>query len=268
MLRCLVLLFLLVAAPIAGAGADVIGLPDGLKAGGSAVAVEVVDGDTLVLDNGKQVRLVGLQAPKLPLGRPNFPKWPLADDAKAALERLTLRRRLTLHYGGQEVDRHRRLLAHLVDAGTGAWIQGTLLSEGMARVYTFHDNRSVVPEMLALEQEARTARRGIWALRFYAVRTPETVERDVGSFQLVEGVVHAVAERKNATYVNFAADWRSDFTIMVRGGDRRRFRNSGFALADLTRKRVRVRGWVKSWNGPMIQATHPEQIEILGTGAR
>ena len=27
--------------------------------------------------------------------------------------------------------------------------------------------------------------------------------------------------------------------------------------------RVRVRGWLKSFNGPMIEVTHPEQIEIL-----
>ena len=29
-------------------------------------------------------------------------------------------------------------------------------------------------------------------------------------------------------------------------------------------KRIRVRGWLKSFNGPMINATHPEQIEVLG----
>lgn len=26
---------------------------------------------------------------------------------------------------------------------------------------------------------------------------------------------------------------------------------------------LRVRGWLKSFNGPMIEATHPEQIEVL-----
>ena len=266
MLRRLVLLLLLATLPAPRAAAETIPLPDGLTPGGSAVAVEVVDGDTLVLDNGKQVRLVGLQAPKLPLGRPNFPTWPLAAEAKTALARLALDRRLTLHYGGREVDRHGRLLAHLADAGTGDWIQGAMLAKGMARVYTFADNRGAVPAMLALEQAARAARRGIWGLRFYAVRTPETVGRDIGSFQIVEGVVHAVAERKNTTFVNFAADWKTDFTIVVRGADRKAFRDAGFSLADLAGKRVRVRGWVKSWNGPTIEATHPEQIETAGLG--
>jgi len=122
MQRRFLLFFAILLAPLSGAADEIVRLPDGLKAGGNAVAVDVVDGDTLVLDNGKQVRLVGLQAPKLPLGRKGFRSWPLADDSKAALERLTLWRRLALHYGGREVDRHRRLLAHLVDAETGQWI--------------------------------------------------------------------------------------------------------------------------------------------------
>ena len=28
-------------------------------------------------------------------------------------------------------------------------------------------------------------------------------------------------------------------------------------------KRIRVRGWLRSWNGPQIEASHPEQIELL-----
>jgi endonuclease YncB( thermonuclease family) len=262
MLRHLLLLLFLVGPGVAAA-ADVP-LPGGLKLGGEAKAVGVIDGDTLVLDTGQEVRLVGLQAPKLPLGRRGFKAWPLANEAKAALERLALGRRLTLHHGGRETDRHRRLLAHLADAETGLWIQGALLAEGMARVYTFKDNRSAIPEMLALERAARTAQRGIWSYPYYAVRKSDTAGRDVDSFQLVEGTVHAVAERKGKTFLNFGADWRSDFTVLVESADAKAFRAAGMTLTDLAGKRIRVRGWVKSWNGPLIEATHPEQIETAG----
>ena len=37
----------------------------------------------------------------------------------------------------------------------------------------------------------------------------------------------------------------------------------GFDLAAYDGRRVRVRGWLKSLNGPMIEVTHPEQIEVL-----
>jgi endonuclease YncB( thermonuclease family) len=264
MLRRL-LLFLFLIGPAVAAAAD-LPLPAGLNPGGEAKAVSVIDGDTLVLDTGQEVRLVGLQAPKLPLGRRGFAAWPLADEAKAALERLAVGRRLTLHHGGRKTDRHRRILAHLADAESGLWIQGALLEQGMARVYTFKDNRSVIPEMLALERAARAARRGIWSHPYYAVRTPDTADRDIDSFHLVEGTVHAVAERKGKTFLNFGADWRSDFTVLVESGDAKAFRDAGLTLKDLAGKRIRVRGWVKSWNGPLIEATHPEQIETAGLG--
>jgi endonuclease YncB( thermonuclease family) len=266
MLRRLLILLFVFGLPAIAEAADVIRLPDGLKPGGSAKAVEVIDGDTLVLDDGRQVRLVGLQAPKLPLGRPGFKTWPLAAESKAALERLTLGRRLTLHYGGREIDRNRRLLAHLADAETGLWIQGAMLAQGMARVYTFKDNRSVIPEMLALERAARAARRGIWAHPYYAMRTPETVAHDIDTFQIVEGAVLAVATRKGKTFLNFGADWRSDFTVLVEARNAKAFRDAGLSLKDLEGKRIRVRGWIKSWNGPLIEATHPEQIETAGLG--
>jgi len=229
---------------------------------GSGRVSAIVDGDTLVLEDGREVRLVGIQAPKLPLGRRNFKTWPLAARAKAALSALTLGKVLTLSHGGRRVDRYNRLLAHLYDED-GRWIQGELLRAGMARVYSFADNRAVVAEMLALERAARAARRGIWGDRFYRVRNAEDAGRDIGGFHLVEGRVFAVAPRRKRTYINFGADWRSDFTITVAARARRLFRAAGLDLAQLEGRRIRVRGWVKSFNGPMIEATHPEQIEIL-----
>ncbi|MGY8960318.1 MAG: thermonuclease family protein [Alphaproteobacteria bacterium] len=132
----------------------------GLTKADWAVAVSVVDGDTLVLDDGRQVRLVGVQAPKLPLGRKNFKTWPLGEASKKALERLALGKRLQLSYGGSRIDRYNRALAHLHDRD-GVWIQGALLRDGMARVYSFADNRAVVATMLALERAARRERKGI-----------------------------------------------------------------------------------------------------------
>jgi endonuclease YncB( thermonuclease family) len=54
----------------------------GLEDGGRDRVVDVVDGDTVRFASGGSVRLVGLQAPKLPLGHTGFVKWPLADKAK------------------------------------------------------------------------------------------------------------------------------------------------------------------------------------------
>jgi endonuclease YncB( thermonuclease family) len=252
-----VFVFLAAASPALAAG--------GLEKGESALVREVVDGDTVVLDRAidgaTEVRLVGIQAPKLPLGRPGFPVWPLAEEAKQALEALVLGRRVTLSYGGRRLDRHGRLLAHLHD-GDGAWIQGELIRLGMARVYSFPDNRAVVADMLALEGRARAAGVGIWGDPFYAVHGSEAAGRFIGTFQLIEGRVFDAARVKGRVYLNFGADWRADFTISIAPKALRLFRKAGVDPLALKGRRVRVRGWLRDFNGPLIEATHPEQIEV------
>jgi len=232
-----------------------------------AQVVEVIDGDTVRLDDGREVRLVGIQAPKLPLGRTGFEAWPLADEAKEALADLALGRAVGLGYGGRRVDRHGRALAHLylLDAAgeAGLWLEGAMLEAGLARVYSFADNRALVAEMLDRERQARTGRRGIWADPFYAVRSPEGVDGNVGSFQLVEGIVVDAAEVRGRIYLNFGADWKSDFTVTLAPAVRRLFATEGIDPLGYGGKKVRVRGWIKSFNGPMIEASHPEQIEVI-----
>jgi len=252
-----VLVFL--TAGTAGRAADI---SERLQAGTAAAVAEVVDGDTVVLDDGRQVRLVGLQAPKLPLGRKGFVKWPLADAAKRALEELILGRSVELRYGGRRTDRYRRELAHLF-RDDGLWVQGDMLRRGMARVYTFPDNRFLAGEMYARERAARAEGLGIWADPFYAVRGPDGLGRDIDTFQLVEGRVFDAARVRSRVYLNYAADWKTDFTVVVSVKDLSLFEEAGLDPLALEGRRIRVRGWVREWNGPMIDATHPEQIEVL-----
>ncbi|MCH7864353.1 MAG: thermonuclease family protein [Proteobacteria bacterium] len=255
------LLFLLMAAVPEANAQD-----GGLKPGPAATVAVIVDGDTVVLespvDGAIQVRLVGIQAPKLPLGRKGFPTWPLAAEAKQALAKLVLGKTVSLSFGGTEKDRHGRLLAHL-HRQDGDWIQGRMLSLGMARVYSFPDNRARVAEMLALESSARKAGRGIWGHPFYAVIAPVQAARAIGTFQLVRGRVIKAARVKGRVYLNFGDDWRTDFTVMLEAKARRLFRSAGLDPLALEGRWLRVRGWLKKWNGPMIEATHPEQIELL-----
>jgi len=222
----------------------------------------IIDGDTVILENGSEVRLVGIQAPKLRLGRRGFKPWPLADQAKQFLTALTKGKSATLRYGGTKIDRHRRLLAHLF-LEDGHWVQQEVLKAGMARVYSFPDNRSRVDELLAAEQRARRAKKGIWAHPYYRIRSPENLKRDLGSFQVIEGSPKNVAIVRGRAYFNFGDNWRKDFTITISPRDARRFWRDKDIVAMYGKERLRVRGWLKEFNGPQIEATHPEQIEVL-----
>src|SRR3546814_7601690 len=117
--------------------------------------------------------------------------------------------------------------------------------------------------MLALVGAALALGRGSWRDPFYAVRSAETAGDWLGGFELVEGRVHAVGRGGGKVYLNFAADWRQDFTATLGRPAQKLFAEQGLDLDGLAGKRLRVRGWLKSYNGPMIEVTHPEQIEVL-----
>jgi endonuclease YncB( thermonuclease family) len=231
----------------------------GLVEGAEGIVREAVDGDTVILADGREVRLVGLQAPKLALGRKNFKDWPLAEDSRRAVAALTIGQRVALFHGGASRDRHGRTLAHLYRAD-GLWIQGEMLKQGHARVYTFPDNRALAAEMYAFEAEARAARRGIWAHPFYAVRVPDGLKRDLDTFQIVAGTVIDAAAVKNTVYLNFGPDWRTDFTVRLDGAALKLFRAAKLDPLALKGQAVEVRGWLRFKDGPMIDASHPEQF--------
>jgi micrococcal nuclease len=255
---------LMVLSIVAIAGSPVrAGSPDTVPdPGGPYRVAEVIDGDTLVLEDGRQVRLVGIQAPKLSLGRPHVSTEPLAAESRAALESLVAGRHVGLRFGGRREDRHGRVLAHL-DVEGGPWIQGEMLRQGMARVYSFSDNRALVGEMLEEERSARDRRAGMWSDPYFAVRSVADTFASLDSFQVVEGTVMDAAEVRGRVYLNFGADWREDFTVTISARDRRLFTRAGVDPLALAGRRVRVRGWLHARNGPMIDATHPEQIEVI-----
>ena len=236
-------------------------MPDALDDGGVARVVAVIDGDTVTLDDGREVRLTGIQAPKLPLGRRGFVTWPLAEEARRHLEALVLGRDVVLRHGGRRSDRHGRVLAHLVRRDDGLWVQGRMLSDGLARVYTFADNTALARAMLARERAARSAVLGIWAVPYYAVLSPDRTPDFIDSFQIVRGVVLDAAEVRGRVYLNFGEDWRTDFTVTVAPRAVDVFSRAGLDLLALEGQEIQVRGWLDSFNGPQIAATHPEQIE-------
>lgn len=255
-----IFLCLILAHPAFGAE------PDGLEAladGGIFKVVAVVDGDTVILNNKRQVRMVGIQAPKLPLGRPNFKPWPLAKEAKAHLQTQILGQQVQLRLGATPQDRHGRLLAHLVRVSDGLWLQGDLLRVGLARVYTFPDNRRLAAEMLARERQARADGVGMWALPHYALRNGDNVGPDVSTFQVVEDRVVNVAKVRKRIYLNFGADWRTDFTVQINTKNEKLFIAQGMDVLKLKGMRIRVRGWIKDKNGPMIVLDHPERLELI-----
>jgi len=244
-----------------------------LTAGPKRAVVKVIDAQTVALDDGAEVRLIGALSPGAPTAEIPIGRWSPARQAKAALEKLVLGRSVQLKFAGERRDRYGRFLAHMFVVGQdhGTWVQAEMVARGHARVYSYRRSRACVRDLLIQEAQARTARRGLWRHAAYAVRQAwraRELMRFRHSYQLVEGRVLKVAKVGRRTFLNFGRKWRQDFTIVVTGRDHRAFEKSGLKLGELEGERVRVRGWLERWNGPLIRATHPEQLEVLGKRRR
>ena len=123
----LVSLAALAALSLPAMGADCPDLVDGPM----GTVASVVDGDTVLLDTGLVVRLVGMQAPKLALDRPGHEDWPLGEAARTALSDMALGHKVVLRYGGERLDRYGRTLARIEIGGKD--LGEVLIGEGLAR---------------------------------------------------------------------------------------------------------------------------------------
>ncbi|MGZ6254065.1 MAG: thermonuclease family protein [Candidatus Binataceae bacterium] len=229
-----------------------------------AVAI-VKDGDSFRMQGDTvDVRLIGLRAPEIAKGRRNFIDQPMGEDAHHALEALLRGHTVSLRVGANDHDRNGRILAYAI-RDDGLWLETEILREGWARVYTFPDNRAFADDMLKAEREARAAKRGIWGNPYYAVRgtDPKTLLKDLNTYQIVEGKVVDTAEVRGRDYLNFGADYKTDFSVAI---DKKAMPLFGRARLDpllLKGKTIRVRGFIRDYNGPIIDVDHPEQIEVL-----
>lgn len=217
----------------------------------------IVDADTLTLSNDTTVRLYGIQAPQP--AQENQKAWPLFGKAKDHLEDIALKEVVTLRSAPVPANRFGQHLAEVI-LEDGKSLQVAMLEAGMARVYTTAENPAIATALYPVEEKARSAKLGIWALPAYAVQTPETVGQHLDRFQIVEGTVASTATIGGVTYLNFGADWRTDFTIAMNNTIA-----SSIGAADLKGHKLRARGWVHEKNGPMLKVTHVQQIEFLNS---
>ena len=228
----------------------------------------VIDGETVELDDGRQVRLIGAMAPRPSSLTVDADTWPPAREASRAAEALLLNRMVTLRYEGRRRDRYGRILAQLYvkTGGTEAWVQHHLVGEGYARAYALPGNAACVRELMQAEDDARSARRGLWSsgtFRVFAASDEDALLRLVGRFVVVEGRVASVTRTRRFTYLNFGSDWREDFTVSLATRIVDRVEGGAERLTALEGRTIRARGWIERRNGPAIEVGGFEEIEIL-----
>jgi len=230
-----------------------------LQAGPTRSVVRVVDAETVLLDDGEEVRLIGALAPRSPDLKPDAGPWPPEEAAAAALRDLVAGRSAELASSGRARDRYGRLLAHLFleENGERVWVQGRLLSTGHARAYGLPESFACARELLAHERAAREAQAGLWANAAYATRAAleaGKLLRYRNSYQIVEGSIARVKAAKARTGI--------DAKVLHTNPEWAK------TLEGLKGRRVEVRGWIEYRGRPYIAIEDPSQLAVLEDGAQ
>jgi endonuclease YncB( thermonuclease family) len=232
---------------------------------GEGVTASVTDGRTLVLSDGREVRLDAVEIPFMPPGGQEAP----ALAARSALAALVVGKKIELRQRQPGVtDRYGRPLAFVHPAGAppGRTANHEMLAAGYARVAGRVGDRACMTELLANERVARDAKLGLWSEPVYAIARADSgteLLNHRGQFTLAEGKILSVRESGGTIYMNFGRRGSQALTVTVLKRHERMFAGAGVAPNRLENRHVRVRGWVEDRNGPRIEATGPEQIEIL-----
>ena len=124
---------------------------------------EVVDGDTIVLEDDTKVRYIGLNTAER--GRPFY------EEATEANRGLVEDREVRLEFDTVQIDRYGRTLAYVFAGDSRDLSQGErfvnleLLRQGYANAFTVPPNVKYEELFREAEQEAREAGQGLWAIQ-------------------------------------------------------------------------------------------------------
>jgi endonuclease YncB( thermonuclease family) len=180
---------------------------------GRGSASRTIDGRTFALDDGREIRLAGIEVPPLPQDSSAAPGGTEARDALAAL---LAAGEVVLKRAEIPSDRYGRVVAFafVTRDGVERFVQAEQIAAGQARVAARVGSRDCAAELLRRENAARAAKLGLWANSYYELlnaANPTDVLAERGRFGLVEGKVVSVRESGATIYVNFGRRWTEGF---------------------------------------------------------
>jgi endonuclease YncB( thermonuclease family) len=222
---------------------------------GEGRVAAVIDARSFRLEDGREVRLDGIE--------------PVATDKAdrtSALSAIIAGRDVRLRGQDDTPDRYGRQPALVFPAASEDSVQAQLLAKGEALVSGTVTDKDCASTLDAAEAEARQAKRGTWAdpAAIKNAESPGDILTGIGRFTVVEGKVLSVRQSGATTYLNFGRNWTRGFAVTISRRMIAAFEAAGIVPKSLENRRIRVRGWVESRQGPRIDVLRVGQIEVLG----
>lgn len=217
----------------------------------------VHDGDTLTLQDGRHLRLIGINSPEL--GRDDTPNEPGALAARDSLRRLVFfnRNQLGLRFDRERRDRHGRLLAHaFLDDGRN--LTAVLLEQGQGFALTVPPNTWQAECYHGIADSARGEHTGLWALPAYAPKPATGLPLSTEGFQYIRGRVSHVSEGQYNRWINLVGN----VALKIAKDDLDYFKD--FPWDRLAGREIEASGWMYQRRGQLrMPVHHPLMLDIV-----
>lgn len=214
------------------------------------------DGDTVTLQDGRRLRLIGIDTPEL--GRDGNPNQPFAVAARDALRTLLKERSdLDLRFDQIRHDVHGRLLAHAF-LSDGTSLSAWLLGRGYATLLIIPPNDWNAACYEAAERGARVDKLGIWALPEYHAIAATGLHEKTRGYHLIKGRIIRVGESAHSIWLNL------DGKVAARIDRQDLHYFPARSWKGLLHKLVIVRGWVYAYHDKLqIRLRYPTDFEVI-----
>lgn len=229
----------------------------------SIKVLDVIDGDTIKLSNGRLLRYIGLDTPEVRIkrnGKFEYDPQPFSLEATEYNRKLVEGKSIRVEFDVVKKDKYGRLLGYCFVGDV--FVNAELIKQGYAVLYTWAPNVKYVDTFIALGKQARANKKGLW----YDFKTINHSQAHlyVNKIRAVRGEVANTYKSKKCVYLNFGKDWRTDFTVVIFNNVLASFTKKGIdPVVFYKNKKVEVVGRIKEYNGPEIIVNSPSQIEVI-----
>ena len=152
---------------------------------------EVVDGDTLVLTDGRKIRLIGVDTPETV--DPRKPVQVFGKEASDFTKRIATGKDLRLEYDQEQTDKYGRTLAY-VYLPDGRMLNGEIIKNGYGFAYTKYPFK-YMDLFRNCERHARIAQVGLWSPTVQA-QIPDAAAVETLETATPNGTVYITAKGK------------------------------------------------------------------------
>jgi micrococcal nuclease len=227
------------------------------------IVKRVIDGDTILLSDGRTIRYLGIDTPETHSkvnGHFENTVTPYGLEAYVYNRKLIEGKEVRLEYDTQRIDKYGRTLAYCYVGDI--FVNARMLEHGYACVFMIPPNVKYADNFIRLQRIARNERRGLWGM--VGTIGPREAASCANQIRAVRGKVAHAYSTKTMVYLNLGNDPIESFTVAIYRKDLVGFRKKNINPESYYMdKIIEVAGRIRDKPRTQIIVSGPEQIDVI-----